>query len=255
MKSCLCGMLVLSMLGAHVALGQFTEVPETVRPGEWLMETDVASIAFDRHTPARDGVHFRSTYLGYVQVSTGLAVNLDVQVGLDSWREERASGAGVDERVRGVGELYLRAKWQFLQHSDFSAAVLPYVRVRQTADKDLRPSRTQYGVITPWEHTLSEQWSVGGQFQWEWLDDGAGGRDGWVTTTLVAHRAVSERFGFYFEAMSYFAPSAERRWSTLAGGGVTWQVTENFAWDAGVLVGVTRTAPDWCPALRFIWSL
>lgn len=254
MKSTWGGIVAATFFGANAALGQFTESPATVARGDWLMETDVVSVAFDRHTPSRDGVHYRSTYVGYVQVSTGVAPNFDVQIGLDSWREERAIGGGVDERARGMGELYLRAKWQFLPGEEFSAAVLPYVRVRQVAEAELRPERTQFGVILPWAKTLGDDWSLGGQLQGDWLDDGAGGRDAWFTATVVAHRAAGEQLGLYAEAMAYFAPSVWRRWSTLVGGGFTWQATDAFSWDMGLLVGVTRTAPDWNPVLRFVWQ-
>lgn len=236
-------------------VAQYTETPVTIAPGAWLLETDVVNVAYDRHTPWRDGVHYRSTYLGYVQLTTGVLPNLDVQLGLDSWREERASDGVTTTRAHGMGELYLRAKWQVWQKDEAGVALLPYVALRGTAHESLRPARTQFGVVVPWAAPLGETWWSGGQMQVDWLDDGAGGREEWLTATVVAGRALTEKFGCYFEAMTYAAPDLERRWATLLGGGVTWQVSERFYWDLGCMFGCSRIAPDISPVLRFGWSL
>jgi len=252
--SCRARWLALLLGAPLITWGQFSESPATVAPGGWLMETDVVSVAFDRHTPSRDGVHYRSTVVGYVQVTTGITPTFDFQLGFDSWREERARDALGMTRVRGTGELYVRAKWRIWERGDAAIAVLPYWRVADTADIELRPRRAQFGVVLPWSTQANDRWWLGGQFQADWLDDGGAGRDEWFAATLVGGRALTVAVGFYLEAVTYVSRQATRDWAAAVGGGFTWQVAERFSWDLGFLVGCTRSAPDFNPALRFVWE-
>lgn len=241
-------------LGAGVARAQFTEVPQTAAPGKWLVETDVVTVAFDRHTPARDGVETRSTYLGYVQLSTGLSEDFDVQLGYEAWHEERRGGAE-DERLEGRGELYLRAKWKFWDDGRGTAlAVLPYYRLHGTAGHEVRPARDQFGLVVPFSRALSERWTLTAMAQSDWLDDGASGRDCWLTGTAACSYGGDGRLGGYVE-ISTWALEARGRWATMAGVGLLWQATERFSWDVGVHAGLNRAAPDWYPVLRFVWEL
>jgi hypothetical protein len=90
---------------------QVSEAPTTVAPGQWLLEADVVAVAFDRHTVRQDSSHYRSTTVGSTLLSTGLGRKLDVQFGLELWREERTTGAGLEQSDRGCGDGWLRAKW------------------------------------------------------------------------------------------------------------------------------------------------
>jgi hypothetical protein len=244
----------LALCGTRLA-AQFTEVPQTVAPGQWLMETDVATVAIDRHTPARDGIETRSSYFGYVQITTGVAKDFDVQLGLDSWREERVKGGGADERATGTGELYLRAKWKFWDGGDAGAlAVLPYYRLRTTADSEIRPGISQFGCIVPYSRTLSREWTFMTMLENDWLDDGAGGRDWWLSGYVVWMHNSGGKLSWYTETATW-AQGARGRWSTMTGLGVLWQVTDKFYWDAGLHVGLNRAALDWYPVLRFVWSM
>jgi len=242
-------------LAAGVARAQFTEAPQTVAPGKWLMETDVATVAIDRHTPARDGVEYRSTYLGYVQLTTGVTESFDVQFGLESWHDERVQGGGADSHLSGMGELYLRAKWKFWDDGKGTAlALLPYYRVRDTAARHVRPALDQFGLIIPFSRPLSERWSLSAMTQNDWLDDGSGGRDWWLTANATCLYNAGGRASAYIEGTTW-AQGARGRWATMAGIGALWQATDRFSWDLALHVGLNRAAPDWYPVLRFVWEL
>lgn len=231
------------------ARGQFVDAPQTVPRGEWLVETDVIDMAFDQ----AEGVRTRSTALMIAQITTGLTDTLDVQLGLETWLEERVRGAGADGRVSGTGEAFVRAKWNFWKSERAGLALLPYYKFRGTASSSVRPTVSQYGLIIPYSLTLSDHWQLHTQAQLDWLDNGAGGRDCWWSGYVAFQRTLNQQWSCYWETTSS-AIDGKGRWATLTGAGVVWQVTEKFAWDAAVYVGVTEAAPDWYPALRFVWS-
>lgn len=102
--------LLLALTGLPALPGQVGEAPTTVQPGHWLLEADLVAVASDRHTFWQDGVHYRSTTLGTVLISTGVTARLDVQLGLECWREERVAGDGWREHEHGQGDGWLRCK-------------------------------------------------------------------------------------------------------------------------------------------------
>jgi len=248
--------LLLLLTGSAVSrlAAQFTEAPQTVARGEWLVETDVATGAFDRYTPSRDGVHTRSVSLAVAQLTTGVAENIDVQIGIESWRDDDVTGDGIDECRRGVGGVYVRAKWKFWEAPDGAAlAVLPYYQFRDTVSSRLRPTVAQFGVIVPYYRPLNDAWSFSAQAEIDWIDNGFGSREDWWAGYAVFARTFSKRWSWYWETTSN-AAGGRGRWATQSGLGLVWQVNEKFSWDAALYAGVNRAAPDWYPALRFVWA-
>lgn len=240
---------VLAALVSKVCWGQFVDAPQTVPRGEWLIETDIATASFDKF----DGVKTRSTALMVWQVTTGIVEDWDIQLGLESWLEERITGSGVDEKVSGMGQAYIRTKWNFWKTERAGLAILPYYKFRSTAARSIRPSVSEFGLIIPYSLTLSDKWQLYSQAEFDWLDNGAGGRDCWWSGYVTLQRTLSKEWFWYCETTSS-AINARGCWSTMAGAGVIWQMTEKFSWDAALYVGLNETAPDWYPALRFVWS-
>ncbi|MBX3735475.1 MAG: transporter [Candidatus Didemnitutus sp.] len=247
-------LLVATGFSSTRLAAQFTDAPQTVARGEWLVETDLATGAYDRYTPARDGVRTRSVSLAVAQLTTGVMENVDVQIGIESWRDEDSSGAGVDECVRGTGGVYVRAKWKFWEAADGTAlALLPYYQFRDTVSSRLRPTVSQFGVIVPFYRPLDEAWSFSAQAEVDWLDNGAGAREDWWAGYAVFARTLNKRWSWYWETTAS-AAGGRGRWATQSGLGIVWQMTEKFSWDAALYAGVNRAAPDWYPALRFVWA-
>lgn len=149
----------------------------------------------------------------------------------------------------------MRAKWRFWEGEEGAAlAVLPYYRLRDTAVAELRPAKNQFGFIVPYSRTLGERWTLMAMVQNDWLDDGGGGRDWWLSGYCVFCYNAGGKFSWYSET-STWSQGAEGRWATMTGAGMLWQVTDALSWDAGLHVGLNRAAPDWYPVLRFVWSL
>lgn len=254
MKRAFVGLALL--LGALPLGAQVSESPTTVEPGKWLMEADLYSVAYDRHTYQRDGVHYRSTYVASWLLSMGVAPNVDVQCGLDTWREERASGDGWSELGRGAGDAWLRAKWNFAgdEENGPAWALLPYVKL-PVAARDIGNGHAEPGCALVYGRPLqSDRW-CNGTLGVDWLDDGSGGRSLGYYGSLAVTWPCGRNCSAYAEAVGWVNAEATHEWAGELGLGLTREVGRGIVLDLAVYVGVTRAAPDVTPVLRLVWPL
>lgn len=244
------------LLGSIPLAAQVSEAPTTVERGRWLIEADLYSVAFDRHTYQRDGVHYRSTYVGSWLLSTGIAADVDVQCGLETWREERASGDGWTERGRGGGDAWLRAKWNFAgdEENGSAWALLPYVKL-PVAARDIGNGRGEPGCALVFGRPLANDRWCNATIGLDWLDDGGGGRSVGYYGSIALTWPCRRGFSAYAEAVAGANSEATRAWSGELGLGLTREVGRGVSLDAAVYVGVTRAAPDVTPVLRLVWAL
>ena len=235
---------------------QVTELPTTVARGQWLVEADLVSVAYDRHTYQRDGVHFRSTYLGSTLLSTGVAERLDVQFGLEFWREERATTNDAVERGRGLGDAWLRAKWNFAgdEYTGPAWALLPYVKL-PLADETIGNGHTEPGLALVYGRPLAGEKALNSMIGLDWLDDGDGGRRPTCYGSMSVTWPCGQANCCYLETVASVSSHATREWSGEVGVGLTHTTKRGLTLDLALYVGVTRSAPDWTPVLRLVWPL
>lgn len=251
MRTCLLGQVMWLPLAAQV-----TEAPTTVAPGQWLVEADLVSVAYDRHTYQRDGVHFRSTYLGSTLLSTGLVERLDVQFGLELWREEQATSNGAVERGRGLGDAWLRAKWNFAgdEATGPAWALLPYVKL-PLADETIGNGHTEPGMALVYGRPLAGGKALNGMIGLDWLDDGDGTRSPTGYGSMSVTRPCGQATCCYLETVASVNWHTPREWSGECGVGLTHTTKRGLCLDLALYIGVTRSAPDWTPVLRLVLPL
>jgi hypothetical protein len=244
--------LIWLVLGvATVAPAQITEWPGTVAPGRFLLEMDAVSLTIDREGGDRfTGFGAASTFL-----TTGLTENLDVQIGAELFIMQEFKSTGLRQRDSGLGDVYVRTKWRFLNDPETgrSAALLPYVKL-PTNSGGVGNDAIEGGVIMPWETRWPGGLTLNAMAQVDLLrNDQDDGYDLQAYAALALRREFTSVFGAYGE-MTGGKSAGGGSFAGTIGAGVTLALTANTWWDLAVYRGFSRGAADWNPVVRFNWG-
>ena len=145
--------------------------PCTLDTGHAQVEID----AFDASFQRLDGVTTDTYLAGAPTMKYGLADTLDIEAAMALYEHVRTHDALSDASVSGVGDLYLRAKWNFLDAGDgpFTAVLAPFVKL-PTASRNLGNGKIESGLVLPMGYDLGGGWALGSTPEADLLHDGVG---------------------------------------------------------------------------------
>lgn len=244
-------MLAAGLTGA-LALGglraQITEVPETVKPGRFLLEMDALSLTLDKEP----GYKYTAFGAASTFLTTGLTQNLDIQVGAELFISQKIDAGGFAERDSGIGDVYLRTKWKFYEDSatGTAVAVIPYVKI-PTNSGNVGNDAMEGGIIVPWTTQLPGGFGVAAMAELDFLRNDAD--DGYDTNWYFSgylSRPLTKALGLYGE-LAFGKSSGAAGTDGIFGAGVTLAVSDNTWWDFAVYKGLSRNAADWHQVVRF----
>ena len=239
------------LLGAVGLRAQITESPDTVAPGHFLIEMDALSLTFNKDGGSKDtDANVASTLL-----TTGLGANWDFQIGAELFRSQKHSQGDFTERHRGVGDVYVRTKWRIISDAGTGGAlaVMPYVKI-PTNSGGVGNKSLEGGLIVPWTIALPAGITLQAMAELDYLRNDSD--SGYVTalfTSAALSRQLTQTYGLYAEFTAGKATGGTP-WSDTLGGGMTVAVTGHVWWDFAVYRGLSRSAADWNPVIRFNWA-
>lgn len=222
-----------------------TESPFTVEAGRVQVEASVGEFTRDRRNVARDDTEVTAWSVAPFNVRVGLTPRSELQVLVDSFLDvktkDRATGA--TERVRGMGDVTVRAKWNFWGNDGGGNAlgVMPFVKLPTAAD-GLGNDSVEGGVILPFAADLPGGWGFGAMTEIDVVRnaDDDGHTLAWVNTATVSHDIAGQLGGFLELA------SAVGEGKPVVGFncGLTFAVNDDLQLDLGVNLGLSRAADD-----------
>ena len=240
----------LLLASAPILHAQFTESPATTAPGTLRFEIDALRLSLNREGSEKArGVAIASSLL-----STGLTSSVDLQVGIDTFLQERVDYRGGHDTRTGLGDMTFRAKWCFWNDEKVgAAAIIPFVIV-PTAGAGLGTPSTTGGIIVPWERKLSEGLTLGAMAQWtrQRNDADTGYGSAW-SVTAVLNQEITSALSIYAETTLDTAGSLANG-SGSGGVGALWQVTKRLQLDYEVLRGIGGRSTDWTHVWRVNWD-
>lgn len=222
-----------------------TESPFTVERGRVQIESSFAEYMRDRHNPEHADVRVTAWSVAPVNVRVGLTPNSELQVVVDSFLDVKVEDrdSGVTERVRGFGDVTLRAKWNFWGNDGGETALglMPFVKL-PTARDGLGNDKVEGGVILPFAAELPGGWGFGAMTEADVIrnDDDDGYTVAWVNTATVGHD-ITEKLGGFLELTS---EAGEVKPVFGFNCGITYAVDANLQLDAGINLGLSRSADD-----------
>lgn len=234
------------MIAALSASAQYTEVPATVAPGKFLLETDALSLVVDREGQDK----FTGLVAGNVLLTTGLTSTWDIQVGAELFVSQRYESGNFTDRRSGVGDVYVRTKWRFVENEFVSAAILPYAKIPTNTD-EVGNDSIEGGVALPWETYL-----FGGFLTLNSMVDLSFVRnvndDGYEMLVYASSAASKEitKFLTLYAELDATKSRSSYPWQTTLGVGAYLSVSDRLSWDLAMYRGLNRNAPDWNPVIR-----
>jgi hypothetical protein len=218
-----------------------TESAYTVDAGHFQMETTLFGYAKD------GGVESYS--FGETNFKLGLTNRTDLQLVMPFYERQR----GGDNDDSGIGDLTVRYKWNLWGNDggETAFALMPFVKV-PTASHDLGNNKVEGGLIVPLCVNLSEGVGLGLMAEFDIVRDDTGGGYGvdFVNSATVGFELIGS-LGGYVEFVSVATTRDDATWEGYANAGVTFAVTDDFVFDAGVSVGVNSAAQDFAPFVGF----
>lgn len=225
-----------------------TESPYTVDAGHFQVEMDFFKLTYDRDSP--DGWRTEVWNIAPMNLKVGLSNNVDLQIVLDSYVNERTRDpiARTTERVDGFGEITARLKINLWGNDGGKTAfgLMPYVKLPLDAS-DLRNGQTEGGLIVPLAIELPGGWGMGLMTEVDFVSDDEGGYDTeWVNSITLSY-AITEQLSGYVELFAVTGDAPGFDWQGQVDAGFTYGLTDNVQFDCGCNFGVTKSAPDYQP--------
>jgi hypothetical protein len=230
-----------------------TESPFTVDAGHFQIEADLISYSYDRHNPEHADVRVESWSFATLNLKAGLLNNIDLQVVVPSYAQERTRDrdAGTIEEAGGFGDVITRLKVNVWGNDGGKTAfaVMPFVKW-PTAENDLGNGAIEGGVILPLAVELPAEWGMGVMTQVDFTKDSTGGgfHAEWINTITFGHDIVGPLAG-YVEFFSLVSAEEDADWIGTVDLGLTYAIHDDVQLDTGINIGVTRAADDFNPFL------
>ncbi len=228
-----------------------TESPFTLEPGRMQLEASAASWLRERYTSEWDGIRVEIWNFLPFNLRLGLTPRWELQVVVDGHLDVKVEDRplGIRIRQRGLGDITLRAKCNFWGNDGGKTAfgVMPFVKL-PTASDGLGNDFVEGGIIFPFAMKLGREMSLGAMTE---LDLSRNERDSydkiWINTVTLG-RDLTDTLGAFVElTIETGAGKPALGFNT----GLTFMVNDNLQLDAGVAIGLTRTAPDLVVTLGF----
>ena len=232
-----------------------TEGPYTVDAGHFQIELDLATYTYDRERA--NGVRRRvdAWAIAPCNFKVGLWNQADFQVVIETWNEvstrERSAGVRLKEHSSGFGAVTTRLKYNFWGNDGgpTALAVMPFLTL-PTSQEELRSNSIEGGAFLPLAVELPGGFGMGSMTGLALRRDETG-NDYHVESvnSITFGRDIVGQLAGYLEFFSSVSAERGSAWVGTFDLGLTYGLSENVQLDAGVNIGLTKSADDLNPFL------
>jgi hypothetical protein len=233
-----------------------TESAYTVDAGHFQFEMDLVSYTYDHERAGGVETRVDAFAIAPINLKVGLCNQVDLQVVVETWNYARTkTSGGPTVHQRGFGDVTTRLKYNVWGNDGGKTAfaAMPFLKLPTNQD-DLGNNSVEGGVIFPLAVELPAGFGMGVMTEFDFNRDGAG--DGYhtefVNTITFGHDIVGD-LGGYVEFFSAVSTESGSDWVGTFDLGLTYALTEDIQLDAGVNIGVTKSADDVNPFLGLSW--
>lgn len=217
--------------------------PRTVDPGHFQLEVDAFDGAYQRsRSVTTDTYAFGNPTLKY-----GLTDDLDIEASLAPYETVRTHDGLSDSTVSGIGDLYLRGKWNFRGNDDgpFATVLEPFLKI-PTAVRPLGNGAVEGGLVVPLGYDLGNGWSLAATPEGDLVENAFGGGYHIAAVNVVG---IGRSFdaGLTLGAEIWTSQDFDPARTTGQYSfdlDAAWQSDPNLQLDGGINLGLNRDTPD-----------
>ncbi len=234
-----------------------TESPYTVDAGHFQLEADLLNFAYDRYNPEKDGTRVHAYSFAAVNLKAGLLNNLDLQLIVPTYNYVRIRDGttGDTMHLNGFGDIVARAKYNVWGNDGGTTAfgIMPFIKL-PTAQDDLGNGSVEGGLILPLAVQCPKGWALGLMTEVDAIRDDTGdGHHAEFINTITVGRGLVGNLGMFIEFFSLVSAESDSDWVGTFNTGFTYGLTRDLQLDAGINIGLTRSAEDWNPFVGVSW--
>jgi hypothetical protein len=234
-----------------------TESAYTVDAGHFQVEMDLVSYTYDRDKSGGGDTRTKAWAIAPVNLKVGLFNDLDVQLVLETYNRIRTEDrvVGTTQHQSGFGDATLRLKKNFWGNDGGKTAfaMMPFLKFPANQD-NLGNHAVEGGLIFPFSMELPRGWSLGAMTEVDYLrNDSHQGYHAAFINSITISRDLTKKLAGYVEFFSEVSTERGSRWVGTVDVGLTYRLTANVQLDAGVNLGVTRSADDVNLFLGLTW--
>jgi len=232
-----------------------TESPYTVDAGHFQVELTLVSYTSDRDLFDGETYRLDAWAIAPITLKVGLLNRLDAQLVLEPY-------VRVDERVgtnrttlHGFGDTSVRLKFNLWGNDAgrTALAAMPYVKF-PTSDEGIGNDRIEGGLILPLSVALPMDFWMGMTARIDAVrDEDDGGYHAEFISSVAFGRSLAGNLFGYVEFYSAVSAEQDADWVGTFDTGLIYRLTDNLQLNAGVNIGVTRSADDWSPFAGVAW--
>lgn len=215
----------------------------TVDPGHWQAELSLWDATFQH----RAGVTIDVIQAANPTIKYGLSDSADIEASMALYQSVRVHDGSGSRTASGVGDLFLRAKWNPNggENGDFVWLFDPFIKL-PTAGRDLGNGEVEGGLMVPMTWTFGGNWALVSTPEVDLLLNGSGaGYHGELLDVIGLCRDIGSGLNLAVEVWTSQNLDPQGTQSQYGiGPRLAWLSDPNDQFDAGLAVGLNRPTPD-----------
>lgn len=230
-----------------------TESAYTVDAGHIQIESDLVSYSRDHDKEGGADTVVDAWTFAAINFKVGLCNRTDLQIVVDSYNRVRTDDriASTVVRQKGFGDITTRLKYNVWGNDggETALALMPWVKFPSNQD-NLGNNAVEAGLIIPLNGDLPWGWGFGIMTEVDFIQNSTDTdyHAEFVNSITFSHD-IWGKLGGYVEFWSLVSTESGAPWVGTVDLGLTYAATDNIQIDAGINIGVTRSAEDLNPFL------
>jgi hypothetical protein len=231
-----------------------TDGPFTIDPGHWMFEIGLFEYTRDRYN--NDRIRLDSFAFGDTNIRLGVtnSAELDLLFTAYSYSLTTDKSSGAQLKQSGFNDLTLRSKINFFGNDGgpFAIGLIPFLTFPSGAE-GIGNRGFAGGISLPAQLNLPSDFSLSAETTVESVHEPGGGSHFDYLNSVSLGHPITKQLSTYLELATDISTAPHTSWIGTVDTALVYQPGNNWQFDAGINIGVTRAANDLFTFVGVAW--